>query len=178
MGRPDALPRPPPRRRPRRPRRRRPGRRRPGLPAAHPLTPRPLETARVTVGEETFVAVASATLDTPGLPVGPCRLEDLSTCRRIVVAGPDDPVERRLLLSDDRWHVDSVEAALDLVHGGAGWANLPTSAIRAAVAAGRLRVLEFESTRNGVPCPCTWHGCAGTRCAGTRCAGPRERSSS
>jgi len=111
------------------------------------------EEARVTVGEETYVAVASATVDTPSLPTDLRRLEDLSTSRQIVVSGPDDPIERLLLLSDDRWYVDSVEAAIDLVQGGAGWANLPTTSIRPAVAAGRLRVLEFENTRNGVLFP-------------------------
>ncbi|MFJ4184285.1 LysR family transcriptional regulator [Kitasatospora sp. NPDC089509] len=117
------------------------------------------EESRAAVGEETFVAVASATVDTPGLPAGLRRLEDLSTCRQIVLAGPDDPVvETRLLISDDWWHVDTVDAALDLVRRGAGWANLPESAIRAAVAAGGLRVLEFDNIRNGVPLPVhlTW----------------------
>ncbi|GAA3168741.1 MULTISPECIES: LysR family transcriptional regulator [Streptomyces] len=112
------------------------------------------EEARATVGQETFVAVASATVDTPSLPTDLRRLEDLNTSRQIVVADPYAPlVERRLLLSDDRWHVDSVEAALDLVQRGAGWANLPTSAIQTAVAAGRLRVLKFDNTRNGVTLP-------------------------
>jgi len=112
------------------------------------------EEVRITVGEETFVAVASATVDTFGLPVDLQRLEDLSASRQILVAGPDESIaDRRLIVSGDRWHVDSVETALDLVQGGAGWANLPTSSIRAAVAAGRLRLLKFENTRNGVPLP-------------------------
>ncbi|MGY4963872.1 LysR family transcriptional regulator [Streptomyces sp. 900105245] len=114
------------------------------------------EEALATVGEETFLAVASATVDTPSLPTDLRRLEDLSTSRQIVLAGPDDPiVERRLLISDDRWHVDSVEAALHLVQGGAGWANLPASSIEPAVAAGRLRVLKFDNMRNGVHLPVT-----------------------
>ncbi|MFI9783016.1 LysR family transcriptional regulator [Kitasatospora sp. NPDC051984] len=121
------------------------------LMAAPPQVDR--EEARAAVGEVTFVAVASATVDTPSLPADLRRLEDLSTSRQIVLAGPDDPADRRLLISDDRWHVEAVEAALDLVQGGAGWANLPTHAIREAVAAGRLRVLEFDNTENGVPLP-------------------------
>jgi len=112
------------------------------------------EEVRITVGEETFVAVASATADTFGLPADLRRLEDLSASRQILVAGPDEPVaDRRLIVSGDRWHVDSVDAALDLVQAGAGWANLPSSSIREAVAAGRLRLLSFENTRNGVPLP-------------------------
>ncbi|MBR8744767.1 LysR family transcriptional regulator [Nocardiopsis sp. MG754419] len=101
-----------------------------------------------------YVAVASATTDTHGLPADLGRLEDLGAGRQIVVAGPDDAVaERRLLVSDDRWHVDSVEAALGLVELGAGWANLPWGAVQVAVSAGRVRVLEFDNLGNGVAMP-------------------------
>lgn len=101
-----------------------------------------------------FVAVASATATTPGLPADLRRLEDLSGSRQIVVAGPDDDVaDRRLLVSDARWHVDSVEAALGLVERGAGWANLPADVVEVAVAAGRVRVLAFDNLENGVTMP-------------------------
>lgn len=101
-----------------------------------------------------FVAVASATAATPGLPADLRRLEDLSGSRQIVVAGPDDDVaDRRLLVSDARWHVDSVEAALGLVERGAGWANLPTDVVEVAVSAGRVRVLAFDNLENGVKMP-------------------------
>lgn len=101
-----------------------------------------------------FIAVASATADTPGLPADLRRLEDLSGSRQIVVAGPDDDVaDRRLLVSDARWHVDSVEAALGLVERGAGWANLPTDVVEVAVSAGRVRVLAFDNLENGVTMP-------------------------
>ncbi|TYB50946.1 LysR family transcriptional regulator [Nonomuraea sp. PA05] len=110
------------------------------------------EEALATVAGETFVAVASAVADTYGLPTGLRRLEDLSASRQIVVAGPGDRIsERRLLVSDARWHVDTVEAAIGLVERGAGWANLPLSAVRPRVAAGTLRVLEFDNLENGVP---------------------------
>ncbi|MFC9084855.1 LysR family transcriptional regulator [Nocardiopsis dassonvillei] len=106
------------------------------------------------VTDEVFVAVVSATADTPGLPADLRRLEDLGASRQIVVAGPDDAVaDRRLLVSDARWHVDSVEAALGLVERGAGWANLPLGAVREAVAAGRVRVLEFVNLKNGLAMP-------------------------
>ncbi|WP_313212311.1 substrate-binding domain-containing protein, partial [Stenotrophomonas sp.] len=101
-----------------------------------------------------FIAVASATADTPGLPAGLRRLEDLSGSRQIVVAGPDDDVaDRRLLVSDARWHVDSVEAALGLVERGAGWANLPADVVEVAVSAGRVKVLAFDNLENGVTMP-------------------------
>jgi DNA-binding transcriptional LysR family regulator len=106
------------------------------------------------VTDEVFVAVVSATADTPGLPADLRRLEDLGASRQIVVAGPDDAVaDRRLLVSDARWHVDSVEAALGLVERGAGWANLPLGEVREAVAAGRVRVLEFVNLKNGLAMP-------------------------
>ncbi|ASU60615.1 LysR family transcriptional regulator [Nocardiopsis dassonvillei] len=106
------------------------------------------------VTDEVFVAVVSATADTPGLPADLRRLEDLGASRQIVVAGPDDAVaDRRLLVSDARWHVDSVEAALGLVERGAGWANLPLGEVRQAVAAGRVRVLEFVNLKNGLAMP-------------------------
>jgi DNA-binding transcriptional LysR family regulator len=106
------------------------------------------------VTDEVFVAVVSATADTPGLPADLRRLEDLGASRQIVVAGPDDAVaDRRLLVSDARWHVDSVEAALGLVERGAGWANLPLGEVRDAVAAGRVRVLEFVNLKNGLAMP-------------------------
>ncbi len=106
------------------------------------------------VTDEVFVAVVSATADTPGLPADLRRLEDLGASRQIVVAGPDDAVaDRRLLVSDARWHVDSVEAALGLVERGAGWANLPLGEVRGAVAAGRVRVLEFVNLKNGLAMP-------------------------
>ena len=101
-----------------------------------------------------FVAVASTAVGTHGLPANLRRLEDLSGSRQIVVAGPnDDVVDRRLLVSDARWHVNSVEAALALVELGAGWANLPLAAVEAAVAAARVRVLEFDNLKNGVAMP-------------------------
>jgi len=94
------------------------------------------EEAFTHVADMLFVAVASATADTPGLPADLRRLEDLSGSRQIVIAGPDDAVaDRRLLVSDARWHVDSVEAALGLVARGAGWANLPMDVVEVAVAA-------------------------------------------
>lgn len=106
------------------------------------------------VTDEVFVAVVSATADTPGLPADLRRLEDLGASRQIVVAGPEDAVaDRRLLVSDARWHVDSVEAALGLVERGAGWANLPLGEVRQAVAAGRVRVLEFVNLKNGLVMP-------------------------
>ncbi|WP_174546892.1 LysR family transcriptional regulator [Nocardiopsis dassonvillei] len=106
------------------------------------------------VTDEVFVAVVSATADTPGLPADLRRLEDLGASRQIVVAGPDDAVaDRRLLVSDARWHVDSVEAALGLVERGAGWANLPLGEVREAIAAGRVRVLEFVNLKNGLAMP-------------------------
>ncbi|MCP3014683.1 LysR family transcriptional regulator [Nocardiopsis dassonvillei] len=106
------------------------------------------------VTDEVFVAVVSATADTPGLPADLRRLEDLGASRQIVVAGPDDAVaDRRLLVSDARWHVDSVEAALGLVERGAGWANLPLGEVREAVAAGRVRALEFVNLKNGLAMP-------------------------
>ncbi|WP_047868025.1 LysR family transcriptional regulator [Nocardiopsis sp. RV163] len=106
------------------------------------------------VTDEVFVAVVSATAHTPGLPADLRRLEDLGASRQIVVAGPDDAVaDRRLLVSDARWHADSVEAALALVERGAGWANLPSGAVRDAVAAGRVRVLEFVNLKNGLAMP-------------------------
>ncbi|ADH69680.1 LysR family transcriptional regulator [Nocardiopsis dassonvillei] len=106
------------------------------------------------VTDEVFVAVVSATADTPGLPADLRRLEDLGASRQIVVAGPDDAVaDRRLLVSDARWHVDSVEAALGLVERGAGWANLPLGKVREAVATGRVRVLEFVNLKNGLAMP-------------------------
>ncbi|MFE6447443.1 LysR family transcriptional regulator [Nocardiopsis dassonvillei] len=106
------------------------------------------------VTDEVFVAVVSATADTPGLPADLRRLEDLGASRQIVVAGPDDAVaDRRLLVSDARWHVDSVEAALGLVERGAGWANLPLGEVREAVATGRVRVLEFVNLKNGLAMP-------------------------
>ncbi|GLU48328.1 LysR family transcriptional regulator [Nocardiopsis ansamitocini] len=112
------------------------------------------EEAFTNVTDVLFVAVASATADTHGLPADLRRLEDLGASRQIVVAGPDDAVaERRLLVSDARWHVDSVEAALGLVERGAGWANLPLGAVQVAVSAGRVRVLEFDNLRNGVAMP-------------------------
>jgi DNA-binding transcriptional LysR family regulator len=112
------------------------------------------EEAFANVTNVLFVAVASATADTHGLPDDLRRLEDLGASRQIVVAGPGDAVaERRLLVSDARWHVDSVEAALGLVERGAGWANLPLGAVQTAVSAGRVRVLEFDNLRNGVAMP-------------------------
>ncbi|MFF8764972.1 LysR family transcriptional regulator [Nocardiopsis dassonvillei] len=106
------------------------------------------------VTDEVFVAVVSATADTPGLPADLRRLEDLGASRQIVVAGPEDAVaDRRLLVSDARWHVDSVEAALGLVERGAGWANLPLGEVREAVADGRVRVLEFVNLKNGLAMP-------------------------
>ncbi|MEV0617205.1 LysR family transcriptional regulator [Nonomuraea sp. NPDC050404] len=112
------------------------------------------EEALARVDEEMFVAVASATADTYGLSTGLRRLEDLSSSRQIVVAGPGDELtERRLLVSDARWHVDTVEAACGLVERGAGWANLPLSAVRPRAAAGKLRVLEFDNLENGVSMP-------------------------
>lgn len=112
------------------------------------------EEALSTVAEETFVAVASAVVDTPGLPAELRGLEDLSAGRQIVVAGPCGEIsERWLLVSDARWHVDSVEAAAGLVERGAGWANLPASAVRDRIAAGRLRVLQFDNLDNGVTVP-------------------------
>ncbi|QUX29716.1 LysR family transcriptional regulator [Nocardiopsis akebiae] len=106
------------------------------------------------VTDEVFVAVVSATADTPGLPADLRRLEDLGASRQIVVAGPEDAVaDRRLLVSDARWHVDSVEAALGLVERGAGWANLPLGEVRGAVAAGKVRVLEFVNLKNGLAMP-------------------------
>ena len=112
------------------------------------------EEAFTHVADMLFVAVASATADTPGLPADLRRLEDLSGSRQIVIAGPDDAVaDRRLLVSDARWHVDSVEAALGLVARGAGWANLPMNVVEVAVAAGRVRVLAFDNLANGVTMP-------------------------
>lgn len=112
------------------------------------------EEAFTHVADMLFVAVASATADTPGLPADLRRLEDLSGSRQIVIAGPDDAVaDRRLLVSDARWHVDSVEAALGLVQRGAGWANLPTDVVKVAVSAGRVRVLAFDNLENGVTMP-------------------------
>jgi DNA-binding transcriptional LysR family regulator len=112
------------------------------------------EEAFTHVADMLFVAVASATADTPGLPADLRRLEDLSGSRQIVIAGPDDAVaDRRLLVSDARWHVDSVEAALGLVARGAGWANLPMDVVEVAVAAGRVRVLAFDNLANGVTMP-------------------------
>lgn len=112
------------------------------------------EEAFTHVADMLFVAVASATADTPGLPADLRRLEDLSGSRQIVIAGPDDAVaDRRLLVSDARWHVDSVEAALGLVACGAGWANLPMDVVEVAVAAGRVRVLAFDNLANGVTMP-------------------------
>ncbi|WP_430335967.1 LysR family transcriptional regulator [Rhodococcus sp. ACT016] len=112
------------------------------------------EEALTTVAEEVFVAVAAAAVDTYSLPKDLRRLEDLSGSRQIVVTGPDDEIaDRRLLISDARWHVDSVETAIGLVERGAGWANLPSCAIRSAVAAGRLRVLEFDNLKNGLALP-------------------------
>lgn len=112
------------------------------------------EEAFTHVADMLFVAVASTTADTPGLPADLRRLEDLSGSRQIVIAGPDDAVaDRRLLVSDARWHVDSVEAALGLVARGAGWANLPMDVVEVAVAAGRVRVLAFDNLANGVTMP-------------------------
>lgn len=112
------------------------------------------EEAFTYVANMLFVAVASAIVDTPGLPVDLRRLEDLSGSRQIVVAGPSDEIaDRRLLVSDARWHVNSVEAALGLVERGGGWANLPLEAVEAAVSAGRLKVLEFDNLKNGVAMP-------------------------
>jgi len=112
------------------------------------------EEAFTHVADMLFVAVASATADTPGLPADLRRLEDLSGSRQIVIAGPGDAVaDRRLLVSDARWHVDSVEAALGLVACGAGWANLPMDVVEVAVAAGRVRVLAFDNLANGVTMP-------------------------
>ena len=112
------------------------------------------EEAFTHVADMLFVAVASATADTPGLPADLRRLEDLSGSRQIVIAGPgDDVADRRLLVSDARWHVDSVEAALGLVARGAGWANLPMDVVEVAVAAGRVRVLAFDNLANGVTMP-------------------------
>lgn len=112
------------------------------------------EEAFTHVADMLFVAVASATADTPGLPADLRRLEDLSGSRQIVIAGPDDAVaDRRLLVSDARWHVDSVEAALGLVARGAGWANLPMDVVEVAIAAGRVRVLAFDNLANGVTMP-------------------------
>jgi len=112
------------------------------------------EEAFTHVADMLFVAVASATADTPGLPADLRRLEDLSGSRQIVIAGPGDGVaDRRLLVSDARWHVDSVEAALGLVARGAGWANLPMDVVEVAVAAGRVRVLAFDNLANGVTMP-------------------------
>ncbi len=112
------------------------------------------EEAFTHVADMLFVAVASATADTPGLPADLRRLEDLSGSRQIVIAGPDDAVaDRRLLVSDARWHVDSVEAVLGLVARGAGWANLPMDVVEVAVAAGRVRVLAFDNLANGVTMP-------------------------
>ncbi len=112
------------------------------------------EEAFTHVADMLFVAVASATADTPGLPADLRRLEDLSGSRQIVIAGPDDAVaDRRLLVSDARWHVDSVEAVLGLVARGAGWANLPVDVVEVAVAAGRVRVLAFDNLANGVTMP-------------------------
>ncbi|GAA0956773.1 LysR family transcriptional regulator [Actinocorallia libanotica] len=110
------------------------------------------EEALAMVAQDVWVAVASATADTYGLPPGLRRLEDLAASRQIVVAGPGDEItEQRLLVSDARWHVDTVEAALGLVERGAGWANLPLGAVRARVAAGTIRILEFDNLDNGVP---------------------------
>ncbi|MEK0266197.1 LysR family transcriptional regulator [Stenotrophomonas rhizophila] len=112
------------------------------------------EEAFTHVADMLFVAVASATADTPGLAADLRRLEDLSGSRQIVIAGPgDDVADRRLLVSDARWHVDSVEAALGLVARGAGWANLPMDVVEVAVAAGRVRVLAFDNLANGVTMP-------------------------
>lgn len=112
------------------------------------------EEAFTHVADMLFVAVASATADTSGLPADLRRLEDLSGSRQIVIAGPDDAVaDRRLLVSDARWHVDSIEAALGLVARGAGWANLPMDVVEVAVAAGRVRVLAFDNLANGVTMP-------------------------
>lgn len=112
------------------------------------------EEAFTYVTDVLFVAVASATADTLGLPADLRRLEDLSASRQILVAGPDDTVaDRRLLVSDARWHVNTVEAALGLVECGAGWANLPLEAVEVAVSAGKLRVLAFDNLKNGVAMP-------------------------
>lgn len=112
------------------------------------------EEALTTVAEEIFVAVAAAKVDTYSLPTDLRRLEDLSASRQIVVTCTNDQIaDRRLLISDARWHVDSTEAAIGLVERGAGWANLPSSAVRSAVTAGRLKVLDFDNLKNGLPLP-------------------------
>ena len=112
------------------------------------------EEAFVHVADERFVAVASATVDTAGLATELRRLEDLGGSRQIVVDGPDDAVaDARHLVSDNRWLVDSTEAALGLVERGAGWANLPTAVVRDAVASGRIRALEFDNVTNGITAP-------------------------
>lgn len=112
------------------------------------------EEAFTHITDTRFVAVASATATTPGLPTDLRRLEDLGDSRQIVVSGPDDTVsDPRHLVSDSRWLVDSVGAALGLVERGAGWANLPRDAVEGAVAQGRVRVLEFNNITNGVAMP-------------------------
>ena len=112
------------------------------------------EEALTTVAEVVFVAVAAATIETYSLPSDLRRLEDLSASRQIVVSCPNDEItDRRTLISDARWHVDSAEAAIGLVERGAGWANLPSSAVQSAVAAGRLKVLDFDNLKNGLALP-------------------------
>ncbi|MFD3687584.1 LysR family transcriptional regulator [Nocardiopsis sp. NPDC058631] len=106
------------------------------------------------VGEETFVAVASATVETFGLPADLRRLEDLAGARQITVSSLEQELtERRLVVSDAYWRTNSAETALGLVERGVGWANLPLPVVRGKVAEGTVRVMEFENLRNGLAMP-------------------------
>ncbi|MEE2038060.1 LysR family transcriptional regulator [Nocardiopsis sp. CT-R113] len=106
------------------------------------------------VAEETFVAVASATVETFGLPADLRRLEDLAGARQITVSSLEQELtERRLVVSDAYWRTNSAETALGLVERGVGWANLPLPAVWGKVAEGTVRVMEFENLRNGLAMP-------------------------
>ena len=101
---------------------------------------------------ETISAVAA-----PGHPLlqdGPRPLEDLKAHRQIVITSPGADIgQDRSMLSLRQWKTDNLALTLELVERGLGWANLPLSCLGPALAAGRLRRIQFSTGSNGLDLP-------------------------
>lgn len=110
---------------------------------------------------EKFVATVSPEHPLLREPHLTTALNDLSRLRQIVVASSEQNIpDRRILLSAFCWFTDSLETAMQMVEQGLGWGNFPLSVASERIARGRLSLIEFDNTINGLAMPVhvTWRG--------------------
>lgn len=103
------------------------------------------------VGTERIVAVTQRGIAAPRALE---RLEDLADSPQVIVGSSSaDPLDGVTRIGRSIIRVNSVSAAVEMVAAGIGWGNLPLRLVDPLVQQGRLSILEFRNSENGLTFP-------------------------